>query len=72
MQSKFAAVLGPILMGIGSLLTGSPHLAILVVLVLFLVDDLFLYVVDEEGRSDVRGNLRANQSIRKCADEKTA
>ncbi len=35
-------------MGIVGLLTGSPHLAILVVLVLFLVDVLFLYMVDEE------------------------
>ncbi len=39
---KFAAVLGPILMGIVGLPTGSPHLAILVVLAPFLVDTLFL------------------------------
>jgi UMF1 family MFS transporter len=49
MLGKFAAVLGPLLMGIVGLLTGSPRLAILVVLALFLVGALFLYMVDEEA-----------------------
>jgi MFS transporter, UMF1 family len=51
MLGKFAAVLGPVLMGAVSLLTGSPRLSILSLLVLFAGGALLLARVDEaEGR----------------------
>ena len=36
MAGKFAAVLGPLLMGVAGALTGSPRLAILAILLLFI------------------------------------
>jgi len=56
MLGKFATVLGPILMGIVGLATGSPRMSILVILVLFMVGALFLYFVDEQ-----QGIQRANE-----------
>ncbi|MEJ1471126.1 MAG: MFS transporter [Candidatus Sedimenticola sp. (ex Thyasira tokunagai)] len=51
MLGKFAAVLGPLLMGGVSLLTGSPRLSILSVALLFIAGVLVLLRVDEaEGR----------------------
>jgi len=51
MLGKFAAVLGPVLMGAVSLLTGNPRLSILSLLVLFAGGALLLARVDEaEGR----------------------
>ncbi|HKK04827.1 MAG TPA: MFS transporter [Gammaproteobacteria bacterium] len=55
MLGKFAAVLGPILMGLVSLTTGSPRLAILAVVVLFAAGAILLTRVDEtEGRRMAR------------------
>jgi len=55
MLGKFAAVLGPALMGVVSLTTGSPRLAILAVVVLFIAGALLLYRVDEsQGRRMAR------------------
>jgi len=48
MLGKFATVLGPILMGIVGLATGSPRMSILVILILFLIGAIFLYFVDEQ------------------------
>jgi len=48
MLGKFATVLGPILMGIVGLATGSPRMPILVILILFLIGAIFLYFVDEQ------------------------
>lgn len=51
MLGKFAAVLGPVLMGGVSLLTGNPRLSILSLLVLFVGGALLLLRVDEaEGQ----------------------
>ena len=47
MMGKFAAVLGPILMGATARLTGSSRASILSVLVLFLIGGLLLLGVDE-------------------------
>ena len=51
MLGKFAAVLGPVLMGAVSWLTGNPRLSILSLLVLFISGALLLTRVDEaEGK----------------------
>jgi len=51
MLGKFAAVVGPLLMGWTSVLTGNPRHSILAVVVLFLSGGLLLRFVDEkEGR----------------------
>ena len=51
MLGKFATVLGPVLMGIVGLLTGSPRLSLLAVVALFVVGAVVLYFVDvAEGR----------------------
>jgi UMF1 family MFS transporter len=47
MLGKFAAVIGPVLMGWVGVLTGSSRLAILAVAVLFLSGGLLLFLVDE-------------------------
>lgn len=47
MLGKFAAVLGPLMMGMVSLMTGSPRLSILSVALLFVVGALLLKQVDE-------------------------
>ncbi|VAX12556.1 Uncharacterized MFS-type transporter YxiO [hydrothermal vent metagenome] len=51
MMGKFAAVLGPIMMGTVGLLSGSPRMGILSVGLLFILGGLLLLFVDEkEGR----------------------
>ena len=50
MLGKCAAVVGPVLMGWVSLMTGSPRTSILSLLVLFIGGALLLARVDEEGR----------------------
>ncbi len=47
MLGKFAAVVGPILMGWAALITGSPRKSILAVLVLFVLGGILLHFVDE-------------------------
>jgi UMF1 family MFS transporter len=47
MLGKFAAVLGPAMVGVASALSGSPRLAILAILVLFIAGAGLLYFVDE-------------------------
>jgi UMF1 family MFS transporter len=55
MLGKFAAVLGPLLMGMVSVATGSPRLSILAVAVLFVAGALLLRQVDETaGRAQAR------------------
>jgi UMF1 family MFS transporter len=44
---KFAAVIGPILMGLVAVLTGNPRHSILAIVFLFLSGGLILYLVDE-------------------------
>jgi len=48
MLGKFAAVIGPALMGYISLVTGNPRLGILSVLSLFIIGGVILYFVDIE------------------------
>lgn len=47
MLGKFAAVLGPILMGVVSVATGSPRISILSIITLFVAGGAVLYFVDE-------------------------
>ena len=48
MLGKFAAVIGPVLMGLVGVLTGNPRHSILAIAVLFLGGGIMLYFVDEE------------------------
>ena len=47
MLGKFAAVIGPILMGLVGILTGNPRHAILSILILFVGGGIILFFVDE-------------------------
>ena len=50
MLGKFAAILGPLMIGFVGLLTGSPRLSLLSIIVLFIAGGLLLLRVDvEEG-----------------------
>ena len=51
MLGKFAAVLGPVLIGVAGALSGSPRLAILAILVLFIAGALLLSLVQERDRA---------------------
>ncbi|MET0047974.1 MAG: MFS transporter [Sedimenticola sp.] len=56
MLGKFAAVLGPMIMGWVSVLTESPRLSILAVAILFIVGGVLLALVrPEEGQRQARG-----------------
>ncbi len=48
MLGKFAAVLGPVMMGAVSVLTQSPRLSIFSISILFITGGILLYYVDEE------------------------
>ncbi len=48
MLGKFAAVIGPLMMGMVGVLTGSPRLGILSIAVLFILGGVMLYFVDEQ------------------------
>ena len=50
MAGKFAAVLGPLLIGVAGALSGSPRLGILAILVLFIIGALLLSLVKEPDR----------------------
>ncbi len=50
MLGKFAAVIGPVLMGLVGVLTGNPRHSILAIAVLFLGGGIILYFVDEKRR----------------------
>ncbi len=55
MLGKFAAILGPLIMGVVGMLTGSPRLSILAVGLLFVAGGLLLLFVDvERGRQMAR------------------
>jgi UMF1 family MFS transporter len=55
MLGKFAAVIGPLLMGTITIVTRSNRLGILSILILFIVGGLLLRRVDEEeGRKNAR------------------
>ena len=48
MLGKFAAVIGPVLMGYVGLVTGNPRYSVLSVLILFVMGIIVLYFVDEK------------------------
>ena len=50
MLGKFAAVIGPALMGMVTLWWGNPRIGILSILVLFIIGAVLLYFVEEPGR----------------------
>lgn len=55
MLGKFAAVLGPVLVGFTSMMTGSPRLSLLAITGMFVAGAALLYFVDEEtGRRMAR------------------
>jgi UMF1 family MFS transporter len=55
MVGKFAAVLGPFLVGSTAALTGEPRLSLLPILVLFAIGALLLWRVDvRRGRAAAR------------------
>jgi UMF1 family MFS transporter len=51
MLGKFAAVIGPALMGWVGLLTGNPRMSILAIILLFVVGAGFLYLARESAGS---------------------
>jgi len=53
MLGKFAAVIGPIMMGLVSLTTQSPRLSILSVSILFITGGILLYFVNENKAKDM-------------------
>ncbi len=62
MLGKFAAVLGPFLMGWVSLISGSPRISIVSISVLFLLGGAVLYFVDERkgenlGKQEINGEI---------------
>jgi UMF1 family MFS transporter len=59
MLGKFAAVIGPILMGLVGVLTGNPRHAILSILILFLAGGIILYFVDENEGARIARELEA-------------
>jgi UMF1 family MFS transporter len=59
MLGKFAAVIGPILMGLVGVLTGNPRHAILSIVVLFLAGGVILYFVDEKEGARIAQELEA-------------
>lgn len=57
MMGKFAAVIGPVLMGWAAVMTGSSRASILAVAVLFVAGMVLLWTVDpEEGQAAARAN----------------
>jgi UMF1 family MFS transporter len=60
MLGKFSAVLGPVMMGSISLMTGDPRIAILLPIVLFIAGGVILLLVNErEGMRRARAMERA-------------
>ena len=54
MLGKFAAVIGPILIGVLGLLTGNPRISILSITILFVLGGVLLARVDEkQGQKEV-------------------
>ena len=57
MLGKFAAVIGPFLMGLVGVLTGDPRHSVLAVIVLFVAGAAILYFVDEKEGERIAGEL---------------
>ena len=54
---KFAAVLGPLMVGFTSLATGSPQLSLFTIVILFAIGGLLLYRVDERAGARIAQEL---------------
>jgi UMF1 family MFS transporter len=54
---KFAAVLGPLMVGFTSLATGSPQLSLFTIVILFAMGGLLLYRVDERAGARIAQEL---------------
>ena len=54
---KFAAVLGPLMVGFTSLATGSPQLSLFTIVILFALGGLLLYRVDEHAGARIAQEL---------------
>jgi UMF1 family MFS transporter len=63
MLGKFAAVIGPILMGLVGVVTGNPRHSILAIVVLFLGGGVILHFVDEEEGSRIARELEKEDSL---------
>ena len=61
MLGKFAAVVGPILMGLVAVITGNPRHSILSIAVLFLAGGILLSFVDEKEGARVAQELEAKE-----------
>jgi UMF1 family MFS transporter len=59
MLGKFAVVLGPLLVGVTALATGSSRASVLVVAALFLAGGVLLYFVDEREGARLAGAAKA-------------
>ena len=59
MLGKFAAVIGPILMGLVGVITGNPRHSILSIVVLFLAGGIILYFVDEKEGARIAQEMEA-------------
>jgi UMF1 family MFS transporter len=49
MLGKFAAVIGPFLMGLVAVTTGNPRYSIMAIIILFVAGAGFLYLADDKG-----------------------
>ncbi len=58
MLGKFAAVIGPLLMGLVGMFTGSPRLSLLAIIGLFISGALLLCLVNEEEGARLAGQLQ--------------
>ena len=59
MLGKFAAVIGPALMGWAAVLTGNPRFGILSIVILFVAGGICLWFVDEQEGIDAVQKLEA-------------
>jgi UMF1 family MFS transporter len=63
MLGKFAAVIGPVLMGLVGVLTGNPRHSILAIAVLFLGGGIILYFVDEKEGARIARELEQKNGM---------
>jgi UMF1 family MFS transporter len=62
MLGKFAAVLGPLMIGLVSFATGNPRYSILSLLILFIAGGTLLYFVDEKEGARIARELERNEN----------
>jgi UMF1 family MFS transporter len=62
MLGKFAAVIGPVIMGWAGVVTGSPRKSILAVLVLFVLGGILLHFVDEAESHRLARSMEAGHA----------